>query len=126
MIYRIVSIIFLVASLILMVLPYGVRVRYFSGGVSYFSYFSEFPPFGGANFFPWAIVLLSVLLLFRVIININDCVGNYTFAGLLLCIGLSILHRIVFFGVTGVGFLILIFHMATLFVEVKYKEASKF
>ena len=77
MIIKIIAVCLIAASIILMALPLGVPIRYVYSvyptieiRTHYFSYFSLFPLFGGANIFPMMTALFSVVAFLRIIVSL--------------------------------------------------------
>ena len=130
---RIVLICCMAASIVLMALPYGVRMSFAAPGgsphVIHHSYFSGLP-IGYGNWFPVIIALLSIaitiILIIKVIRNISDgkMFGKAVFICLCICLMASLLSWILFSAISVVGVIVFLLHAATLAIGIIKKDRA--
>lgn len=120
----------MVASIILMVLPYGVRMQFAAPPgegpfVFYYSYFSGIP-LGYANWLPIITALLSIAILLLLIIGYKKDLKQATLICLFICIAASVLSWIIFRVFTVIGVIVFALHIITLALQffTKNKKAE--
>ena len=114
----------MIASLILMSLPYGVAMN-FSDGVqiftSYYSYFSMMP-IGYANWFPMLTAVLSIIVLVQLIVQLKN---KSIVKPVPVCLAIAIITSLtswLFGSFTIIGLIILLLHAAALVMQIVYKK----
>ena len=122
MIKRILAICFMVASIVLMAMPFGVRMNFGNPDgapfVYYYSYFSGMP-LGYANWFPIIAAVLAIVVTLLLIIKVSKRVTNDNSPGkaeiicICVCIIASVLSWVVFNAISVVGVIVLLLHAAT-------------
>jgi len=128
---RMVIVCCMAASIVLMALPYGVRMSFASPGgypnVLHRSYFSGLP-IGYANWFPIITAVLSIavtiILIIGIIRNTSDGkkYGKAVFVCLCACITASLLSWILFSTISVVGVIVFLLHAAAVILEVRCKR----
>ena len=124
---RIIPICCMAASLVVMILPYGIPSRSTDGPpdwivyTNYYSYFSFFVIGASGNLFPMMTALLSILVLLRLFIR-TDSLGNLIC--LCICLLASLLSWVIFGVISVIGVIVFILHLATLALQINCRKTS--
>lgn len=116
------SIFLMAISLVLMVLPYGVAMRFMvgpgeEGPIHYYSYF-DMTPIGYANWLPMLIAILSIAIIILLIASLKKLnLRKYIMNSLIACIFLSILSWVIFRSFTTVSLTIVLIYLLVCSLE---------
>lgn len=120
------SICCMLAVIILMVTPYGVRMVFADGPTEritfYYSYFSGMP-IGYGNWLPVITALLSIAILTLLLIGLKkDMEKQPVLVLLVICIVISLLSWLVFGACSIVGIIVMIFQVIAVLLQIKFKK----
>jgi len=124
----------MLASIVLMILPFGVRMAFANPDgppfIQYYSYFSEMP-IGYGNFFPILTVILSLAVIITLAVKARNHTqikyigGKVILICLCGCLLLSLLSWIVFNAISIVGVFVAVLHSAALAMELFGEKCCK-
>ena len=107
--YNIASFAASVASIICMLMPYGVKIDKF-----YYSYFNLDAVRNGI-ICPFIMLCLTLISLFLIILNFKYNLSKYIIIIFIICINISLISWFIFNGFTLLSAIISIFHLIAMF-----------
>lgn len=116
-------------AIILMILPYGIKMTFSSGPSEdfvshYYSYFSMMP-IGYANWLPMITAFLSIIIFVLLVLeNKNIKIKKMIQICLFICIVSSLLSWSIFKSLTIIGLFVLIIHISVLVLQVLQKDSK--
>ena len=131
---RLIPLCLMAISIVLMALPYGVRVGFAnpegSPFIHHYSYFSTIP-MGYANIFPIITVIATIVVTIIIVVKISKraesgfIYGKAEFIFLGICIAASLLSWILFNAISIIGVIVFILHDAALALGIINNKQQK-